>query len=319
MSKGNINTLLENAFNRRAGLFSDGETDCFRIFNSSGDGIEGFTADYYCGYILLQYFTAGAEGRIGELIDSVKLYAEGLPSEVRGILVKNRRAMPESEGAEKWKSRLVHGAYPDDGIAARQNGIMMNVDLVNGQNTGIFLDMREIRSSLADFYKNEKPVSMLNLFCYTGAFSVHALRSGVQHAVNVDLSKSVLKRAKENYRINGLDIDERDFVYGDSFDRVKIFAKKNICFDFAVFDPPTFSRNKGKSFSVRQDYGAFLQKLESVVPRGFVFTSINSASLDRGEYISFHPRRWELVMFMNESSDFIHRENPYLKAGLWKI
>jgi 23S rRNA (cytosine1962-C5)-methyltransferase len=179
--------------------------------------------------------------------------------------------------------------------------------------------MRDIRTELTGFYQKEKPVSMLNLFSYTGAFSVHALKNGVQRAVNVDLSKSVLRRARENYVLNSLPVDERDFVYGDSYERVKIFSRKNIHFDFAVFDPPTFSRNRGKNFSVRNDYTAFLELLGNVVPGGFIFTSINAATLTKSEYISFHPRSWELVMFANESSDFIHRGNPYLKAGLWKI
>ena len=319
MKTDEINYLLKTAFAKRISLFGDPETDCFRIFNSSGDGLEGLTADWYSGYILVQYFKAGVESGMEIIMDQVKACSMILPAPVNGVLVKNRMAMPESEGTEKWKSRLIHGSYPDEGIVVRQNGIMMNADLVNGQNTGIFLDMREIRDELAGFYKREKPVSMLNLFCYTGAFSVHALKGGVQRAVNVDLSRSVLRRARDNYRLNGLGADERDFIYGDSYDRVKIFAKKNIHFDFAVFDPPTFSRNRGKNFSVRHDYTAFLDLLGTVVPRGFILTSINASSLAKNEYLSFHPPGWELVMFANESSDFVHRGNPYLKAGLWKI
>lgn len=319
MRTGDINILLKTAFERRNDLFGHPETDCFRIFNSSGDGLEGLTADWYAGYILVQYFKAGVESGIDAILERVRLCSNKLPATVKGILVKNRMPMPESEGIGKWKSRLFDGSYPEEGIVVRQNGVMMNADLVNGQNTGIFLDMRDIRTELTGFYQKEKPVSMLNLFCYTGAFSVHALKNGVQRAVNVDLSKSVLRRARENYVLNSLPVDERDFVYGDSYERVKIFSRKNIHFEFAVFDPPTFSRNRGKNFSVRNDYTTFLELLGNVVHGGFIFTSINAATLTKSEYISFHPRGWELVMFANESSDFIHRGNPYLKAGLWKI
>lgn len=319
MKSSEINILLNAAFERRIKLFGDPETDCFRIFNSSGDGLEGLTADWYGGYMLVQYFKAGVEAEIGSILEQAAACAEKLTLPVKGILVKNRMPMPDHEGVEKWKSRLFLGDFPENGIVVRQNGVMMNADLVNGQNTGIFLDMREIRTELAGFYRKVKPVSMLNLFSYTGAFSVHALKNGVSHAVNVDLSKSVLRKAQENYRLNGLGVDERDFIYGDSHERVKIFARKNIHFDFAVFDPPTFSRNRGKNFSVRQDYSAFLELLEAVVPGGYIFTSINATSLSKNEYLSFHPSGWELVMFANESSDFIHRGNPYLKAGLWKI
>lgn len=311
--------LLKAAFTKRLALFGDPETDCFRIFNSSGDGIRGLTLDWYNGYILIQYYTSGAQSMIDQIVARIVRCASLFPEPVRGILLKNRMHAPEQGGSGKWKSLIVWGAYPEGGNVVRQNGTLMNTDLVNGQNTGIFLDMRDIRAGLADFYKREKPGSMLNLFCYTGAFSAHALKNGVERAINVDLSKSVLKRAVENYRLNGLTVDERNFVYGDSSERVKIFAKKNRYFDFVVFDPPTFSRNKGKNFSVRHNYTAFLDLIGQIVPRGFVFTSINALSLSKTEYLSFHPRSWELVMFANESTDFIHRGDPYLKAGLWKI
>jgi len=311
--------LLKAAFTKRLVLFGDPETDCFRIFNSSGDGIDGLTLDWYNGYILVQYYRSGVQWGIDHIVARTVSCAGLLPQPVKGILVKNRMPVHDPEGKEKWKSLTAHGTYPEGGTVVRQNGILMAADLVNGQNTGIFLDMRDIRTELAGFYKREKPVSILNLFCYTGAFSVHALRNGVERAINVDLSKSVLKRATENYKLNGLAVDQRDFVYGDSWDRVKIFAKKNMHFDFVVFDPPTFSRNKGKNFSVRQNYTAFLELIGQIVPRGFVFTSINASSLSKTEYLAFHPRSWELVMFANESTDFIHRGDPYLKAGLWKI
>ncbi len=313
-----IDSLMAAALSRRAGLFADPETDCFRIFNSSGDGIDGFTADYYSGYLLLQYFRKSEGDRIGMYTDSLRRCFPVIPGGIKGILVKNRVARNET-GPDMWRSVVADGHYPPDGIEVRQNGIRMHADLVNGQNTGIFLDMREIRNGLEEFYRRERPFSMLNLFCYTGAFSVHALRCGVKHAVNVDLSKSVLRRAKANYSLNDLEVDERDFVYGDSLERVRIFAKKGTRFDFAVFDPPTFSRNRERNFSVRKDYSGFLEMLQAVVPSGFIFSSVNSVSLSKRDYISFHPSAWELVMFAGESSDFVHSGEPYLKAGLWKI
>lgn len=313
-----IRSLIEKAIEKRVHLFGNPETDCFRIFNSSGDGMEGLTADYYRGYILLQFFRETVEEQLPRVIEAFDSGATHIPGGINGMLVKNRIARNVADSGE-WKSIIVKGEYPSEGIIVRQNGIRMKADLLNGQNTGIFLDMREIRTSLADFYSAEKPLSMLNLFCYTGAFSIHALSMGVAHAVNVDLSKSVLKKARENYSLNNLKIDERDFIYGDSYEWVRIFAKKKITFNFAVFDPPTFSRNRGKNFSVKNDYGRFLENLEIIVPRGYVFSSINSNSVSREEYESFHPRGWELIMFANESSDFIYRGNPYLKAGLWKI
>ena len=97
---------------------------------------------------------------------------------------------------------------------------------------------------------------MLNLFSYTALFSVHAVRRGITGAVNVDLSRAVLERAKVNYGLNGLRIDERDFIYGDSLEWIRRFRKKGRTFSFVIFDPPTFSRNRQRSFSSRRDYAA---------------------------------------------------------------
>jgi len=125
-----------------------------------------------------------------------------------------------------WKSTILEGEYPSSGIVVTQNGVKAGVDLVNGQNTGIFLDMRDIREKLRTFYKSESINRMLNLFSYTALFSVHALKNGVNNAVNIDLSRGVLNRARVNYQLNDLKVDERDFIFGDALDWTKQFSKK---------------------------------------------------------------------------------------------
>lgn len=309
--------LLNSAIEKRSLLFENSETDCFRIFNTAGDGIDGLTADFYSGYILLQYFNNSAKEIINKILPEL---IKVIPVPVKAVLCKNRMTPARDEVPDElWKSSILEGNYPSDGIIVMQNGIKARVDLVNGQNTGIFLDMREIRDKLAFFYKTESVKRMLNLFSYTALFSVHALKNGAGNAVNIDLSRGVLNRAKVNYQLNDLRIDERDFIYGDALEWTKQLSKKNISFDYAVFDPPTFARNKKKNFSVKKDYSDSLQKVELVVNDGFILTSVNSYTVTEQEYRSYHPVEWELLMFSNESSDFVNSGNPYLKVGLWKI
>lgn len=321
MSADNFESLLKTALEKRARLFGDSRTDCFRLFNGDGDGTDGLTIDYYAGHILVQYFNDALLPRLDNIIKSVACTAAKNIPRMHALLIKDRRVITGSADRNSlWKSRIIEGDYDEEeGVVVRQNSTLAKVDLVNGQNTGIFLDMREIRESLEKFYPDSGIVSMINLFCYTGLFSAHALQNGISRAVNVDLSKGVLKRARVNYGINGLNVDDRDFLYGDSMEWVKIFAKKGESFSFGVFDPPTFARNKKSNFSVRKDYHDSLKKLERIIPGGYVLTSINSYSISEGEYRSCHPENWELLMFGNESADFVNRGNPYLKAGLWKI
>ena len=315
--KKDVPYLLSSAVERRGLLFEDPATDCFRIFNTSGDGIDGLTADYYAGYILLQYFNAEAGSMIDRILPDL---IKSIPVPLKGVLSKNR--MTPSKGEipdDQWKSVILEGDYPADGIIVLQNGVKARVDLVNGQNTGIFLDMREVRDKLNRFYESESLNRMLNLFSYTALFSVHALKNGVRNAVNIDLSRGVLNRAKVNYELNGLKVDQRDFIYGDALDWTKQLSKKGVTFDFAIFDPPTFARNKKKNFSVKKDYSDSLQRVEVLVDSGFILTSINSYTVTEQEYRSYHPDSWELLMFGNESSDFVYSGSPYLKVGLWKI
>ncbi|MCL2154625.1 MAG: class I SAM-dependent methyltransferase [Leptospirales bacterium] len=324
----NTEYLVNSALEKRENLFKDENTNCFRIFNSSGDGFEGLTIDFYAGYILIQYFNKSAESvvnRISQLLIKI------LPVPIKGILSKNR-TINSDKSVEQWKSRgelcspvQNHTSEPacspdaKNGVVVIQNGINAKVDLINGQNTGIFLDMRNIRDKLSSFYKSESIKRMLNLFSYTAIFSVHALKNRVNNSINIDLSKTVLNRAKINYHLNDLRVDERDFIYGDAIDWIKRLCKRKELFDFIVFDPPTFARNKKGSFSVKKNYLDSLESIKSLVKDGFILTSVNSYSVTEEEYRSLHPVQWKLLMLENESSDFIYKDNPYLKVGLWKI
>ncbi len=312
-----IDYLVKSAIECRDRLFHDSETDCFRIFNNTGDGFDGLTIDFYAGFILIQFFNNKAE----EVLKSiVHILLEAIPVPVNAVLCKNR--MVPARGVipdDLWKSRVVEGSYPADGIIVSQNRIKARVDLINGQNTGIFLDMREIRDMLGSFYGAESINRMLNLFSYTALFSVHALKNGIASAINIDLSRAVLNRAKVNYILNDLKVDSRDFIYGDALEWTKQLIKKKTYFDYVVFDPPTFARNKKKNFSVKKDYSDSLNIVELLVRDGFVLTSVNSYTVTEREYRSYHPDSWDLLMFGNESSDFIYSGNHYLKVGLWKI
>jgi len=319
LGKGDFEKLFFKAAEERGSLFDTSETDCFRIFNADGDGFDGITADYYSGYILIQYFNQKAEENLKDALNAASSVYASIPGGIKGLLVKNRMNISGKDYSAARRSEIVEGIYPEEGIIVHQNGIKARADLLYGQSTGVFLDMRVIRSFLPEYYRKHKIKSMLNLFCYTALFSVHALANSVDSAVNVDLAKSVLAKARENYRLNNLPCDDRDFIYGDALEWIKLFNKKKKLFDFAVFDPPTFARNRKKQFSVKRDYMSSLKFLDKITADGgLIFTSVNSYSVSEKEYKSYHPDSWQLLMFGNESADFVNRGNPYLKAGLWK-
>lgn len=310
-------TPLLRAFEKRMHLFGDPQNNAFRLVNGDGDDLDGLTIDLYDRYILVQCFRENLLPQVKTMAGDLEKGLNTLPISIQGIMLKNRCKRAGSiDGSGHYKSMLLCGETSPVSLKVMQNGVTVQVDLINGQNTGVFLDMREVREKLSAVYP--RAGSMLNLFCYTAVFSVHGLKNGIRSAINVDLSKTVLKRAKTNYTLNSLRVDGRNFIFGDASAWVRRFRKHNKKFDFIIFDPPTFARNRRKTFSVRSDYREYCQNLSSLTEGGYIFTAMNSAAVTRDEYIAGHPGHWRLEMFFNESSDFPWERAPYLKAGLWR-
>jgi 23S rRNA (cytosine1962-C5)-methyltransferase len=307
-----IDHIFARAFERRRDLFALPDTDCFRLFNSDGDGLEGLVLDYYSGYILMQVYSVRLLDGIFQMVRSLESAAKRLPTEIRGILYKKRIKDRE----DNFESEAVSGEGPKGSFVVKQNGVSAAVDLVNGQNTGIFLDMREIRKQLEDYYKGR---TIANLFSYTGLFSAHALLCGAVSAVNIDLSKQALARARDNYRLNGLATDSRDFVRGDALAELRRLTRKGAEFSMIFFDPPTFARNRKASFSVKRDYNRALSTIADAAPGGLAFTAINAVSVSEEDFMAMHPAHWDRLFFANEPSDFPYIDRPYLKTALWRI
>lgn len=313
-----IHSIIRKAFERRDLLFHDSDTNCFRLFNSSGDGMRDLTVDLYGEYLLVQFFNTALYREEGGILKAISDTISQYPVAIRGIFLKNRARIEGNGNVSAIRiSRLVEGGPPPDNYYVKQNGINALIDLVEGQSTGIFLDMRQIREKLVSFYGEFE--NMVNLFSYTSLFSVHAIKHGVKHSVNVDLSKSNLRRAMMNYEINGLACDDRDFIYGDVLQWIRKFQRSGKAFSYIVFDPPTFSRNKRRFFSVSRDFKKYLNLLQRISDEGFILTSINSRAVSETEYRSFHPPNWEMVFYGNESDDFRYEKKPYLKVGLWMV
>ncbi len=311
----NYQDTITRAFHRRESLFGIEGTDCFRLFNMEGDGLGGLAIDRYGAYLLMQFFDPGLEDRAKDILRGLEASLPGLPFGVRGILLKDR-TMAGDDASKLCQSRLLAGDPPPGELAVRQCGIIAAVDLMRGQNTGLFLDMREVREFLAGAYPGDG--SLLNLFSYTALFSVHALVCGMKQALNIDLSRHVLQRARRNYELNGLRIDGRDFIFGDSMDWIKRLRSRGGSFSFIVVDPPTFSRNRKRTFTVKKHMPLMLESLKSLARGGLVLSSVNSHGIGYREYLSFHPRDWTLEAYFNEPMDFVRSGEPYLKAGVWR-
>ncbi len=310
--------IIEQAIHAREHLFHSTDTNAFRLFNAAGDNLEGLIIDYYNGFVLLQLYDSSLYAAYPQISHYCTKILAALHFPVNGILLKDRSKVNDPQKiAQIRKSILVDGNLPPDNFIISQNNILAHVDLIGGQNTGVFLDMRMVRQKMMKYYMQGG--RLLNLFCYTGLFAVHALKNGIQYAVNVDISQTVLNRAKQNYLLNDIQHDSRDFVKLDCMQYLKKMVKQNAQFDCVIFDPPTFSRNKKKNFSVKTHYKDYLSLIEKVAQGGYVLTTINSVSISVRDYRSLHPQYWKLEFLEHEPEDFPYKSAPYLKAGLWKL
>jgi 23S rRNA (cytosine1962-C5)-methyltransferase len=319
-------SIVEKACGRRDGLFADPDNTCFRLLNGHADGVEGLAVDRYGEYLVLHYYgkfpRKDAQALVSAVIES--LAKRGIV--LMGAMMKDRRkpseidALSEPEGGVTGKSgtaEILWGAPPPGDYTVRHNGLMVYVDLAGGLHTGLFPDMREIREKLVEYYT--RGGSLLNLFCHTGVFSLHALAHGISRCVNVDLSAPALVRARRNYALNGMAADETDFICGDAFRWIRSFEKKNRRFSMVIFDPPTFSRNKRRTFSVKRDYRDYLELLSRLAEGGCVLSAVNAESVSLDEYMSLHPMQWQSLFVAGESFDYRGSSDPYLKAGLWRV
>jgi 23S rRNA (cytosine1962-C5)-methyltransferase len=146
-----------------------------------------------------------------------------------------------------------------------ERGVRYAVRPLAGLSVGLFLDMREVRSWLRTACSGR---SVLNLFAYTCSLGVCATLGGAARVINVDLSRAYLDWGRHNYECNGLLAEAHDFVYGDAFDWLDRFARRQQTFDLVIVDPPSFSSSRRGAFSAARDYARLAAAAARCVSHG---------------------------------------------------
>ncbi len=263
---------------RQAGL---GETDAYRLVNGEGDGLPGLTVDTYAGYLMIQLYTPAWDGYLPPLLDALQelcnpqgIYRKLRPQETRQL---------EARGGSKEYSRLLCGSAAPVPLEVRENGLLFLADLREGLNTGLFPDQRRHRLDLMQRVNGQR---FLNLFAFTGAFSVAAAAAGARQVTSVDVSQKYLDIARENFALNRLNPKRHRFVVGDVFTELSRMQQAAERFDIILFDPPSFSTTKKSQFSTRggtaQLTAAALALLE---PGGLLIASSNHQKVDLASYL----------------------------------
>jgi len=265
--------LFRIAREKRTAFYADDKTTAFRFFNGDGDGVGGLTIDYYAGYYIFSWYSAGIYKHKDMILKAFKV---AIP-DFKGIYEKCR--YPQAP----HKSRFVEGTKAEEPLVISENGIRYNAYLDEGWMTGLFLDQRNVRRKIMEDWGSGRNV--LNAFSYTGAFSVAAAMGGAAKTVNVDVANRSKERTREQFEVNGLDSDQHEIRVMDVFAYLDYAKKHQLQFDLIVLDPPTFARTKKRTFSVDKDYTELAKDAVQVLaPGGLLITSTNAWNVSRDDF-----------------------------------
>ena len=218
---------ITEAAARRDGLLSSGTTVSARLVFSEADGVPGLVADRYGDTVVCQLTSAGAEAWRGVIADA--LFA--LPG-VECVYERSDADVREREGLGV-RIGLLRGHEPSPDLVANEGGFRFAVDVAGGHKTGFYLDQRNARAAIADAAPGTR---VLNVFSYTGAFSVIAAARGAEHVTSVDSSGPALDVARRNGELNAVDIG--DIVEGDAFTVLRGLRDRAKQYDLILLDPP---------------------------------------------------------------------------------
>lgn len=278
MNQAFFDQKIQAAIQFRKNLFQSETTTAFRVFNGEGDGIGGLTIDYFDGYYLVTWYSKGIYQFNLYILEALKKSAE-----IRGIYQKKRF---DSQGKFVEEDGFVEGNRPEFPLIVKENGVKFAVYLNDGAMVGVFLDQRDVRKTIRDRYAKGKTV--LNLFSYTGAFSVFAALGGAVKTTSVDLANRSLSKTIEQFSINEIDYEAQDIIVEDVFHYFKYALKKNLKFDLVILDPPSFARSKKYTFSAAKDYKDLLKETIALTEEhGVIVASTNCSTFSMKKFKAF--------------------------------
>lgn len=254
-------TRIKNAIERRKKLKI--KSDAIRLIHAEADEIPGLIVDKFANYLAIQTRTAGIENFKHEI---VKILTDIV--KISGIYERNDMESRKEEGLEISSGEL-YGHVPRY-VQIEENGLKFIVDLHYGQKTGFYLDQRDNRKKVKELiHKGDR---VLDLFCYSGAFSIYCASAGA-NVIGVDSDRSATDLARENAKLNQVN-DKVTFLTADAFETVEQMANSGEKFDLIIIDPPAMTKTKKGAEGVKWAFHKLiLNSLKMLEPGGKLVVS----------------------------------------------
>jgi len=264
--------LLDSAFRLRIPMFreADAETAARLVF-SEGDGLSGLVVDQFGEWLLVQVTSLAVAEQIDLILD---LLMEKLNP--RGIYLRTEKGMSELEQLEMQDS-LVRGEAPPQKILIKDSGVRYEVDVMEGQKTGFYLDQRSNRRAFTQYLPPNAKV--LDAFCYSGGFGLSAaIHGNAAKVLAADTSESALELAKANAELNGV-TDKFEFRQVDVFDDLGTLIDEGQTFDAVILDPPKLARTRRGVDRAMKGYFSLNSRALDLMPNGGLLVTCSCSGL----------------------------------------
>jgi 23S rRNA (cytosine1962-C5)-methyltransferase len=246
-----------------------------RLFSGESEGLPGVTVDRYGEFVVVQWLSAGALPWRDELYEAIT--AQVSPA---GIYEQRRARSLGGQAAPEPAVKAAGREAPLE-VIVEETGCRFAIDVTAPLGVGFFPDMRLGRDAVARRAADRR---VLNLFSYTGAFSVRAAQAGAAEVVAVDTAAKAHARARRNFELSSLDPNRMELITADAIKTLERFVDRKRAFDLVVCDPPTFSHGQGRPFSATTDLGRLAGAAAAVLePGGLLAFATNAARLSAAE------------------------------------
>ena len=304
---------------KRIGLIDNPGTNVFRLVNAEGDGLSGLIIDYYNGTAVIQAHSVGMYRMIEPFAEILR---ELLGSSLKSVYNKSRASLPHKADVERDEGYLL-GVSRDDTV--QENDLTFRVNWTEGQKTGFYIDQRENRQMVRHYAKD---ADVLNLFGYTGGFSVYAVAGGCKSVVSVDRSQKATELAGENMKLNWPGEVQHEALARDAFEYLRESEGR---FDLMVLDPPAFAKHHNVLPNAIQGYKKLNRlAIEKIRPGGIIFTFSCSQVMSRENFrkMAFTAsantgRKVRILGQMSQPPDhpvsIYHPEGEYLKGLILQV
>lgn len=281
IDQGFLEGRVARALRLRRAMLDLSATDAYRWVHGEGDGLPGVVVDLYGTLAVLKLYSAGLTPYRSMLVAALRAVMPGLS----GVLGRDQpgdgETLEEDEG--RGGGNVLWGEAPEQ-ITIREKGIRFRVDPWRGQKTGFFLDQRENRALVRHLARGAR---VLNCFCFSGGFSVNAALGGATRVFSVDQDEDAVALARENFRENGLDPEQHDFLAADAFRLLQSFRDEGRQFELVVLDPPAFAKTQRAVEAALDGYASLnRQALALVTPGGLLATSSCSARISPEAFLA---------------------------------